>query len=78
MTNMEKYKQAFMDSFEIKEEQLDTLTFQSIPQWDSVGHMALIAALEDSFDIMFDTDDIVDLNSFKKGIDTLKKYDIEI
>jgi acyl carrier protein len=78
MTNIEKYRQAFMDSFEIGENALDNLTFQSIPQWDSVGHMSLIAALEDTFDIMFDTDDIVDLNSFQKGIETMKKYGIEI
>ena len=71
MTNIEKYRQAFMDSFEIGENALDNLTFQSIPQWDSVGHMSLI-------DIMFDTDDIVDLNSFQKGIETMKKYGIEI
>lgn len=40
--------------------------------------MSLVAAIEDAFDIMMDTDDIVDLSSFAKGIEILKKYDIEI
>ena len=40
--------------------------------------MSLIAALEDAFDIMFDTDDIIDFSSFSKGIEILKKYDVEV
>ena len=42
----------------------------SIPQWDSVGHMTLMGALEDEFDIVLEMDDIIDFSSFKKGIDT--------
>ena len=74
--NIEIYKKAFMDSFEIDEELLDTLEYQSIANWDSVGHMVLIAALEDDFDIMMEMDDIIDFSSFNKGKELLKKYDI--
>ena len=38
--------------------------------------MTLVAALEDTFDIMLETDDIVDLSSFEKGMEILQKYDI--
>ena len=37
--------------------------------------MSLIAALEDAFDIMMDTDDIIDLNSYEKGKEILSKAD---
>ena len=37
-----------------------------------------MAEIEDAFDIMLDTDDIIDFNSYQKGIEILKKYDIEI
>ena len=40
--------------------------------------MGLIACLEDAFDIMMDTDDIIDFSSYEKGIEILKKYDVEI
>ena len=53
------------------------LEYNTIPAWDSVGHMSLIAALEDAFDIMMDTDDIIDLSSYEKGKEILKKYDVE-
>jgi acyl carrier protein len=79
MTNLEKYKNAFVEGLELSAEEVtEELEYQGIPNWDSVGHMALIACLEDAFDIMMDTDDIIDLSSFKKGIEILKKYDINI
>ena len=73
MTNREKYNKAFMDNFEITEDQLAGLKYQDIEAWDSVGHMGLIASLEDAFDIMIDTDDIIDLNSYEKGKELLSK-----
>lgn len=78
MTNKEKYTKAFVDTFEVTEEQAQTLEYQQIQQWDSVGHMSLIAALEDAFDIMMDTEDIIDLSSFAKGKEIMKKYNVEI
>lgn len=78
MTNKEKYVEAFVESLDVKEEQVAGLEYQAIPAWDSVGHMGLIAAIEDAFDIQFETDDIVDFSSFEKGIELLKKYDIVI
>ena len=77
MSNLDKYTQAFTATFEIKPEQTNGLKYQSIEAWDSVGHMGLIAAIEDAFGIMLETDDIVDLSSFEKGMEILKKYNIE-
>jgi acyl carrier protein len=78
MTNLEKYTQIFTKTFGIAEDILPKLEYQTIQQWDSVGHMTLIAALEDAFDIMLDTDDIIDFSSFEKGKGILKKYDVEL
>ena len=79
MTNLEKYNNAFIETFEITEDQLAELKYQDIEAWDSVGHMGLIAALEDAFDIMMDTDDIIDFNSYEKGKELLAKaeYGVE-
>lgn len=78
MTNLEKYTKAFEETFNITKEQIQGLEYQAISEWDSVGHMSLIAALEDAFDIMMDTDDIIDFSSFEKGKEILAKYDVEI
>lgn len=75
--NKEKYNTAFCETLQITEDQLSGLTYQSVPAWDSVGHMTLIAALEDTFDIMMETDDIIDLSSYEKGMEILtQKYDV--
>ncbi len=77
MSNREKYDAAFIETFEITKDDLnDTLEYQSIMAWDSVGHMALMAALEDEFDIMMEMDDIVDFGSYATGLKTLEKYGV--
>lgn len=78
MSNLEKYNQAFCESLEISEDQLAGLKYQGTELWDSVGHMTLVAAIEDAFNIMMETDDIVDLSSYEKGKQILsEKYNIE-
>ena len=78
MTNKAKYDAIFIEVFEIDLSDLIVdLEYQSIPSWDSVGHMSLMAVLEDAFDIMLEMDDIVDFGSYKTGIETMKKYGVE-
>lgn len=78
MTNLEKYDSVFIDVFEIEQSDLtDSLEYQTIASWDSVGHMALIAELEDLFDISLEMDDVIDFGSYKTGIKTLEKYDVK-
>jgi acyl carrier protein len=77
MTNREKYDAAFMETFGIGPDELNSsLQYQSIKAWDSVGHMALVAALEDAFDIMMEMDDVVDFGSYETGIKTIGKYGV--
>lgn len=76
MENLEIYKNSFMDSFGIQEEQLTNLKYQDIAEWDSVGHMGLISVLEERFKIEMEIDDIIDFSSYEKGKKILEKYKI--
>lgn len=78
MDSTEKYNKAFIETFKVKEQDLLGLAYQSVQLWDSIGHMSLIATLEESFDIMMETDDIIDFSSYLKGFEIMKKYDIEL
>ena len=72
-----KLKRCFTESLGIPLEQVtDSLAYNSIKEWDSVGHMALVAALESAFDIMLDTDDIVAMSSVGKAREILGKYGV--
>lgn len=77
MSNLDKYTNAFVEAFEVTADEAKTLKYQDIKAWDSVGHMGLVANLEDAFDIMLETEDIIDLSSFEKGQEILKKYDVD-
>jgi acyl carrier protein len=78
MNNLEKYNSVFITNLKVEETELNKLRYQDPAIWDSVGHMGLIAALEEAFDIMIDTDDIIDFSSYLKGKEILKKYNVEI
>ena len=76
MTNMEKYTNVFTELFARDADEVKKLHYQDILEWDSVGHMTLISSLEDEFDIMMETDDIIDFESYEKVIEILKKYGV--
>lgn len=76
MNNLEKYNEAFIQTFGISQESLVGLKYQDIEAWDSIGHMSLVAAIEDAFEIMLDADDIIDMSSYEKGKEILAKYEI--
>lgn len=78
MTNLEKYKQAFTEALGISDDETQSAKYQEQKSWDSVGHMALVAILEETFEIMMDTEDIIDFSSFEKGKVILRKYDVEL
>lgn len=77
MGNLEKYRQCFCEAFSLEADfDADTTEMGGMPDWDSVGHMELITALEDAFDIMFETEDILRFTSYVEGIEILKKYGV--
>lgn len=79
MENKEKLTKAFTESLGIEPHMVtDELTYNTIPQWDSTAHMVLIAELENVFDVMLDTDDIIDLSSVAQAKIILQKYDDDI
>ena len=71
----QKLKEIFADALSISIETInDGLEYKSISEWDSTAHMVLVASIEDAFDIMLDTDDVVDMSSFAKAKEIIKKY----
>lgn len=54
----------------------DDLEYNSIKEWDSIAHMALIAVLEEAYDIMIETDDVIDMSSVARARAILAKYGV--
>ena len=79
MENKEKYDKIFCTVFGVEQSVLDeSFTFKETVVWDSVAHLNLISELEDAFDVMFETEDILHYGSYINGMSILRKYGIEI
>lgn len=79
MENFEKYNNAFVQVFGAKLEDLnDNYGKETVGEWDSVHQLSLIAEFEEAFDIMFDPEDIMEMTSYTKGKELLKKYEVDL
>ena len=79
MSLINKYSEIFQKSLNVTAEKVNkNLKYNEIDEWDSIGHMTLVAALEEEYKISFETDDIIDFSSFNKGIEIIKKYNVTI
>jgi acyl carrier protein len=77
LNNSEKLVQSFVNALNIESQQVtESLSYNEIAEWDSTAHMILIAELEDQFDVMLDTDDIIDMSSVAQARKILAKYDV--
>jgi len=78
MSTIEQYKALFVKTLQLDSNvKVENLAYRD-HGWDSVAHMVLMATLEEAFDIMLDTDDVIDFSSFEKGKEILRKYDVEL
>jgi len=76
---MNRLIDCFVPTFAIEREQVTLkLTYQSIPQWDSVGHMALVVEIENTFNVTLDTDDIIGMSDVAKAVEILRKHGVAL
>jgi acyl carrier protein len=75
--NIENYTKCFKEGLNIEDfSVLENLEYNSIPEWDSIGHMSLIAQVEETFNITLDTNEVIDFSSYKVGLEILRKHNI--
>lgn len=69
----DRLRAVFVESLQLDgDADVENLKYRDIEAWDSVGHMALVAAIEDEFDVQFDTDQVIDMSSFKVAVDMVQ------
>lgn len=79
MEAKEKYDDIFKSIFEVEKEALGPdFNSEQVEKWDSVIQLSLVTAMEDEFDLMLDTEDILGFKSYEEGKEILKKYEIEV
>ena len=79
MTALEKYNNVFVEVFAVEVSALtNDFSKDTVAEWDSVHQLNIVVCLEETFDIMFDPEDIMGLNSYENGKVLLRKYNIEL
>lgn len=75
----DKLQAAFVEALGLDPDATDwaNLAYRGIPEWDSVAHMQLVGEIEDTFDIMLETDDVIDMSSYGAALGILGKYGVE-
>ncbi len=74
MTNKEKLIGVFTTTFGLTPEEAEGAVFKDTPAWDSVGHVNLMNAIEESFNISLEPDDILDCKSFSRAESIIARY----
>jgi acyl carrier protein len=79
MSNLERLRSAFRTALALPADyDVDGLEYRGIEKWDSLAHLSLVAEIEDAFDVMIDTDEVIDLSSFKKSVEILRQHDVDV
>jgi acyl carrier protein len=77
MPNEDQLRKCFREALALPPDAaVDGMTYQANPEWDSVGHMRLVAAIETAFNIMFTTDQILDMSSFDKAREIVSQHGV--
>ncbi|TDC64630.1 acyl carrier protein [Micromonospora sp. KC207] len=72
MSLSDRLRAVFVETLELGEDvDVENLKYREIEQWDSLGHMTLVGAIEDEFDVQLDTEQVIDMSSFKVTLDML-------
>ena len=78
MALSDRLRGVFIQGLALSEEtDVENLKYRDVEEWDSVGHMALVAAIEDEFGVEFETDQVIDMSSFKVALDMLRGFGVD-
>jgi acyl carrier protein len=75
----QKLKELLSRVFNVRSEVIDEQTSQdTVENWDSLGQMNLIVALEEEFEVEFTDDQVLDMLSYKLIKIVLQEQGIEL
>jgi len=79
MSNLKRYNTVFTTVFNVELDALNNdFSSETVDNWDSITQLSLVTDIEDEFDIMLDTEDILEFKSYEIGKKIVGKYNIEL
>ncbi len=75
MNSKERYDRIVNEIFELNGMPInESMTRGNTEKWNSLLHLTFVTAIEDEFEIMLDTQDILNLTSYSAGLEIIDKY----
>jgi acyl carrier protein len=70
----EKIRQAFHEAFGLEPAKFNMdITPDDVPEWDSLGHMRLVTALQEKFGVEFEIDEVMEMETVRKIAEIVEK-----
>ena len=77
MSNEKKLQMAFVEGLGIAaDSDFESLKYRGIEEWDSEAHLQLVSEIEAAFDIMLETQDVIDMSSYPVAREIVSKYGV--
>jgi acyl carrier protein len=74
---LKRLEEVFADVFKFEGELKDSLAPQAVKGWDSLGHLALIQALEDKYSIQLSDDDAMAMEDVGAIAAVLRRHGVD-
>jgi acyl carrier protein len=69
--------EVFRHAFSLPEDaDVYALAYGQDENWDSIGHMVLVAEIEEAYGVLLDTDDVVGLSDYRAAVDLLVRLGV--
>jgi acyl carrier protein len=79
MSNIDRLNKVFIEVFEVEKNKLGSdFSIDNVDNWDSITQLSLVSDIEDEFDIMIDSDDILDFKSYDAAKIIIAKYEVNL
>ncbi|KIC63967.1 acyl carrier protein [Chryseobacterium sp. RG1] len=77
MNTTDEFYEIIAAAIAVKKELVnEDLTYQEIPEWDSMSHLLIVEALEQYYQVKFDFNDIMEMGTVGKIREKMKKYEV--
>ncbi|GAA0572091.1 acyl carrier protein [Paractinoplanes ferrugineus] len=60
----------------VPDDDVEHLQHRDHPRWDSLGHLALVVAIEDEFEVELTSDQLIGISSFAAALSTLRELGV--
>jgi acyl carrier protein len=73
-----RLREAFVNALDLAPDtKVETLGYRQHKHWDSLGHMALVVAIEEAFGVELTAEQVIGMDSFESAVTILVEHGVD-